>query len=51
MYGIVGFTNFSGNMKNQEALAVLKNMNNTLNRRGSDKGEDYFNDEYICYYI
>ena len=45
MYGIVGFTNFSGNMKNQEALAVLKNMNNTLNRRGSDKGEDYFNDE------
>ena len=36
MCGIVGFTNYDGNMRNEEAGRVLSNMNNTLGKRAKE---------------
>ena len=47
MCGIVGFTNFNSNMRNEEAQSVLKNMNDTLKRRGPDENGMYICDD-IC---
>ena len=47
MCGIVGFTNFNSNMRNEEAQSVLKNMNDTLKRRGPDENGMYISDD-IC---
>lgn len=47
MCGIVGFTNYDGNMKNEEAGRVLSNMNNTLSKRGPDENGIYIKED-IC---
>ena len=47
MCGIVGFTNYDGNMKNEEAQRVLTNMNNTLAKRGPDESGIYIKED-IC---
>ncbi len=47
MCGIVGFTNYDGNMRNEEAGRVLTNMNNTLSKRGPDENGIYINED-IC---
>ena len=47
MCGIVGFTNYDGNMRNEEAQRVLTNMNNTLSKRGPDENGIYIKEE-IC---
>ena len=47
MCGIVGFTNYDGNMRNEEAGRVLTNMNNTLSKRGRDENGIYINED-IC---
>lgn len=47
MCGIVGFTNYDGNMRNEEAGRVLSNMNNTLSKRGPDENGIYIKED-IC---
>lgn len=47
MCGIVGFTNYDGNMRNEEAQRVLTNMNNTLAKRGPDESGIYIKED-IC---
>lgn len=47
MCGIVGFTNYNGNMRNEEAQRVLTNMNNTLSKRGPDENGIYIKED-IC---
>ena len=47
MCGIVGFTNYDGNMRKEEAKRVLTNMNSTLKRRGPDENNIYVKDD-IC---
>ena len=47
MCGIVGFTNYDGNMRNEEAGRVLSNMNNTLRKRGPDENGIYIKED-IC---
>ena len=47
MCGIVGFTNYDGNMRNEEAQRVLTNMNNTLSKRGPDENGIYIKED-IC---
>ena len=47
MCGIVGFTNYDGNMREEEAKRVLTNMNSTLKRRGPDENNIYVKDD-IC---
>ena len=47
MCGIVGFTNYNGNMRNEEAQKVLENMNKTLRKRGPDENGIYVKDD-IC---
>lgn len=47
MCGIVGFTNYDGNTKNEEAGRVLSNMNNTLSKRGPDENGIYIKED-IC---
>lgn len=45
MCGIVGFTNFNGNMSNGESRNVLERMNKKLNQRGPDDCGYYINDK------
>ena len=47
MCGTVGFTNYDGNMRNEEAGRVLSNMNNTLSKRGPDENGIYIKED-IC---
>lgn len=47
MCGIVGFTNYDRNMREEEAKRVLTNMNSTLKRRGPDENNIYVKDD-IC---
>ena len=47
MCGIVGFTNYDGNMRNEEAGRVLSNINNTLSKRGPDENGIYIKED-IC---
>ena len=47
MCGIVGFTNYNGNVNGEEARRVLENMNNTLKRRGPDENGIYIKED-IC---
>lgn len=47
MCGIVGFTNYNVNMRNEEAQRVLTNMNNTLSKRGPDENGIYIKED-IC---
>ena len=47
MCGIVGFTNYDGNMRNEETGRVLSNMNNTLSKRGPDENGIYIKED-IC---
>lgn len=47
MCGIVGFTNYNANMRNEETQNILRNMNNTLSRRGPDENNIYINED-VC---
>ena len=49
MCGIVGFTNYDGNMRNEEAGRVLSNMNNTLSKRGPDENGIYIKEQAFIY--
>ena len=43
MCGIVGFTNYNGNMNFEEADKIITNMNEKLSRRGPDEKGIYKN--------
>ena len=47
MCGIVGFTNYDGNIRQEESRKILENMNNTLSKRGPDENGIYIK-ESIC---
>ena len=47
MCGIVGFTNYNHNMRDEEVRKVLSNMNNTLSKRGPDENDMYIKED-IC---
>ena len=48
MCGIVGFTNYSGNMNFTKANEIIRNMNNTLYKRGPDE-EGLYIKNAICF--
>lgn len=44
MCGIVGFTNYKRNLKEEQSLNILNTMNNKLSRRGPDEEGTYYDE-------